>query len=121
MAEVLVPPTFRRIVAIALLLVMVPVAYAGMACAGWSASAAERMACCERAGATCPSMSADDCCADGEQRKNLEAQTPVIITIGEITATPVAGLIQSLRPVSPKPVALGERPDPYLLDSVFLI
>ena len=111
----------RRLAAIVLALVLTPVAYAGVTCGGWSASAAERLACCARGDSGCATVSADDCCADAEQRQNAQTMAAVLVTPGVADSEPV--------PVAPPvpqsfvldPRARAERPPIHLLDSVFLI
>jgi hypothetical protein len=111
----------RRLVAITLLVVMAPVAYAAATCVGWSGSAAERMACCQRQGTDHPSASADDCCAAGEQRQNVETAVVVVV----MPAVTVWHAAPALAPPPQSflfdPRSLAERPDTYLLDSVFRI
>jgi hypothetical protein len=93
----------------------------GMAlCAGWAGSPAERMACCERMGSECGSVSADDCCANGEQRQNIEG-APAVVVAPPLAASGLliaASVRQSLGSHSS---SLADRPDTYLLDSVFRI
>ena len=100
---------------------MAPVAYATATCVGWSGSTAERMECCQQKGADHPSASADDCCAAGEQRQNLEMAAVVVVTPAVTVSHPMP-----LMPPPPQsfildPRSLAERPDTYLLDSVFRI
>ncbi|CAN5667153.1 hypothetical protein BH18ACI5_BH18ACI5_09000 [soil metagenome] len=104
-----------------LLVVMAPVAYTTATCAGWSGSAAERMACCTREGASRASASADDCCAGGEQRKNSETVATVLVTPGLQLAHPVPVVTRRPPSVIDSPPSLSDRPDTYLLDSAFLI
>ena len=112
---------FRRLVAIITLAVMGPGAYAAVACGGWSGSTAERMACCQAAAGHCAAISPDDCCADGEQRQNLDSAPAIAVAPPEgVSATP------AVRPPLRRPSAAVHqtapgRPDTYLLDSVFLI
>lgn len=110
-----------RVAAIALLVVMAPVTYAAAACAGWSNSAAERMACCQRSNHGCDSLAADGCCADGEQRQNAEHVSAILITPGRMLSHPVPAALRQPRSFVSDPVSLTSRPDTYLLDSVFLI
>jgi hypothetical protein len=113
--------TLHRCVAVLTLLIMGPLGHGAAACSGWSGSAAERMACCQAAAGHCAAVSADDCCADTEQRQNASAVPFVLVSPGERTA----GLLlpaQTIRRAS----ALAHRqatgrPATYLLDSVFLI
>ena len=113
--------TFRRLVVILTLTVMAPVGHAVVACSGWSGSATQRMACCGSAGDGCAAVRADDCCAHGETRQNIETTSVIAISPGDSLSErvvpaipPVRSLRQALRP-------LAERPDTYLLDSAFLI
>ncbi len=92
MPSVLYRVGFRRLIAIVLLSVTAPLTYASALCAGWSGSAAERMACCERAEAGCASVAADECCADGEQRQNQETVTAVPVTTAVAQSQPVPAL-----------------------------
>ena len=121
MVMVLIPSAVRRLAAIALLLLMTPVIYAGAVCAGWSASAAERLACCQRSGDACATLSADDCCAEGEQRQNLEQVVAVPITRSNAVSYFIPRTSPRPRSFVSDPVSLTDRPDTYLLDSVFLI
>jgi hypothetical protein len=111
---------WRRLVATVVLAVLMPIAYVSAECAGWSNSAARRMACCERSGGACASVSADSCCADAEQRQNLNTVSILLVT---------APLTVPERLV-PAPVARWSLDHPetrrvrratYLLDAVFRI
>ena len=113
--------TFRRIAALLLLLATLPVAHATAVCAGWSASAAERMACCERGASGCASVSADRCCADGEQRQNVETPAAIIAAADSEHSESIAVLTLDRRASPADPRALATRPATYLLDSVFRI
>lgn len=112
----------HRFVTVLTLLVMGPMLHGSAACSGWSGSASARMACCQAAAGHCAAMSADDCCADAEQRQNANTVAIALVSPGE---EPAAGLMlpaQKIRRAS----ALAHRqtagrPDTYLLDSVFLI
>jgi hypothetical protein len=104
-----------------LLMMLSPLTYASAACTGWSGSAADRMACCQRSGDGCASLSADDCCADGEQRQNVEQVAAVLITRGATVSHAIPAVAPRPRSFVPDPVSLTERPDTYLLDSVLLI
>jgi hypothetical protein len=111
----------HRVTALILLMMLSPLTYASAACTGWSGSAADRMACCQRSGDGCASLSADDCCAEGEQRQNVEQVAAALITPGATVSHAIPAVAR--RPhsfVSDSP-SLTERPDIYLLDSVFLI
>jgi hypothetical protein len=89
-------------------------------CAGWSNSAADRMACCKRGGG-CTSVSADDCCANGEQRQNIEGAFAVVIP-APLLASGFLPISSSVRqPLDSESSSLADRPDTYLLDSVFRI
>ena len=121
MAVVRTARLLHRVAAIVLLVLMAPVTYASAACAGWSASAAERMACCQRSGDTCASLSADDCCAEGEQRQNLEQVAAALVTPGLTVSHRVPAATARPRSFVSDPVSLTERPHTYLLDSAFLI
>lgn len=89
-------------------------------CAGWSNSAADRMACCKRGGGSCASVSADDCCADGEQRQNIEGASAVVVP-SPLIASSVLSVTASVRqPLGPSSSRV-DRADTYLLDSVFRI
>jgi hypothetical protein len=112
--------TVLRAGALALLLALGPATYLRAVCTGWRASAAERMACCERSGHACGSIDADDCCADGEQRQNIEG-TPFVLLPSDATVT------RAVPPASPRRTdrrdarAVVTHPETYLLDSVLLI
>jgi len=110
----------RRLAALVLALVMTPMAYAGVACAGW-ASAAERHACCAGRDAGCASVAADQCCADGEQRQNAQVVTAIVITPGPLVSAPVPSAPATPQSFVLDPRALAARPSIHLLDSVFLI
>lgn len=114
-------PLFRRLTAIMLLVMLAPVTYAGAACAGWSGSAAERMACCLRAEGGCASVSADDCCGSREQRQNLEAVAVVLVIPAATVSQLLPMVLRVPRSFILDPRSLAERPHTYLLDSVFLI
>jgi hypothetical protein len=79
------------------------------------------MACCAREGAACGSVSADDCCADGEQRQNIEGAPGLLVASPAVTSwvLPVAAPVQ--RPHTSHSESLADRPHTYLLDSVFRI
>ena len=111
----------RRVTAITLIGVFLPLTYAAAACAGWSSSAAERHACCERPGSGCASISADECCAASEGRQHLETVTLAVVTPGAAVSQPVPPFAAPPRSFVRDPRSLAERPDTYLLDSVFLI
>jgi hypothetical protein len=103
------------------LLVVGPTTYAAAACAGWSNSAAERMACCQAVAGHCAAISADDCCAAGEQRQNLEG-----VAIVAVPSDEGRGSLLTIPAPAPRAAETGHRaipgrPDTYLLDSVFLI
>lgn len=113
--------TLRRTAALLLLLAWMPVAHATAVCAGWSASAAERMACCQRDASGCASVFADRCCADGEQRHNVEACAATPAVTDSVQSESVALLTVHLRAQPADPRSLATRPATYLLDSVFRI
>jgi hypothetical protein len=97
-----------------------PNTHAAAACAGWVPSAASRMACCRAAAGHCAAVSADDCCAERESRKNLEAVSATLVSIGSLVSerlAPERRLVHSC--LAPRPSS--GRPDTYLFDSVFLI
>jgi hypothetical protein len=103
------------------LLVVGPATYAAAACAGWSNSTAERMACCQVAAGHCAAISADDCCAAAEQRRNLEG-----VAIVAVPSDDGPGKLLVITPPADRASETGHRaipgrPDTYLLDSVFLI
>ncbi|CAN5851742.1 hypothetical protein BH24ACI5_BH24ACI5_23400 [soil metagenome] len=111
----------RRLAAFVLALVLTPIVYAGVVCAGWSASAAERHACCADADAGCTSISADECCADSEQRQNAQVAAAIVITPGALVSerVPTAPAVPQSFVLDPR--SLVARPAIHLLDSVFLI
>ncbi|HEY0875084.1 MAG TPA: hypothetical protein VGD94_16540 [Vicinamibacterales bacterium] len=113
--------TVRRLLVVLACAAMAPVGHAVIACAGWSASAAGRMSCCQSGDDHCAATRVDDCCAYGETRQNLEAGHVILLspddTADERVTSPVyrvRSLRQVLRP-------LADRRETYLLDSVFLI
>ena len=64
----------RRLIAALLLAVLACASAAPVTCSGWESTPADRMACCQRAGHTCPDQSAADaCCA--LQEDNLPRAT----------------------------------------------
>lgn len=106
----------------ALLLLMAVSASNAALCTGWSNSLAERMACCERRAGNCSggSLSADDCCADGEQRQNAE-RLAVLIVAPPVHAEALA-LLRSANESAAVPVAPPiDGHNTYLFDSVFRI
>lgn len=109
----------HRLAAVLILVITAPVLHASAACRGWAGSPAARMACCQAAAGHCAAISPDDCCADTEQRRNLETVS-VTLTTPEYTATAVvADLSPALTPIpSAHP---PERAATYLLDAVLLI
>ena len=112
---------FTRAIAAVLLMMLTPGINAAAGCTGWTGSAADRMACCQREDAGCAAVSADDCCADNEQRRNAETHTA--LPTPEDSHFSVAILV-ALSPLRENPAARnasGERPPTYLLDSVFRI
>jgi hypothetical protein len=111
---------FHRLTALMLLMMLSPLTYAGAACAGWSGAPGDRMACCQRA-AGCASVSADDCCAEGEQRQNLEQVAAALITSGATVSQRLHAAAPRPQCFVPDPLSLTGRPATYLLDSVFLI
>jgi hypothetical protein len=115
------PYRLRRLAALVLALIMTPMAYAGVACAGWTASAAERHACCAGRDAGCASIAADECCADGEQRQNAQVVTAIVITPGPLVSEPVPSAPAVPQSFVLDPRSFAARPSIHLLDSVFLI
>lgn len=110
-----------RVLAVIVLVAMAPLGHVAAACVGWSGSAAQRMACCRSAGDGCTAVSADGCCAHGQTRRNLET---VSATLPSPDLTDFELVLPAARPARTLRVALrplSERPDTYLLDSVFLI
>ena len=120
-AVVLGPHRVHRLIAATLLVVLAVASPALALCTGWANSPAERMACCEHEGAGCASISADSCCADGEQRQNVESPAAVVI-VEDSSASEAVSLAADRQASTPSdPRALAARPDTYLLDSVFRI
>ena len=113
---------FRRAIAALLFLVtaLMPVTQAAAVCAGWSSSAVERMACCRGAEGHCAARSADDCCADRENRQHAETAGAITVTAAPMVARHVVAQPRPVR-LPLVPPAASSRPDTYLLDSVFLI
>lgn len=111
----------HRFIALVLLLVFAGASHTVALCAGWAASASERMSCCQRQDSTCASLSADDCCAAGEQRQNVE-RLVLQLPAGDATLSRVGTLMGIARhAVTADPRSLAERPATHLLDSVFRI
>jgi hypothetical protein len=91
-------------------------------CAGWSSAPGARMACCNRAEGACPSVSSDDCCAAGEQRRHASSfsvfvlcPTVVAIVADVDSPRPTLKTLERTTPRFPSP------PDTYFLGSAFLI
>ena len=112
-------PLLRRLLAVSLLAAL----SAGTAvdlCQGWSSHQTARKACCARMENHCATVSADDCCEKGEQRRTRDltrsvAQPALDMTPGAIVAPLV--LIDRETDV----LILLARPRPHLLHEVFLI
>jgi hypothetical protein len=121
MPIVLTQSRLQRLAALVLALVLTPMASAGVACAGWSSSAAGRHACCARVEAGCVPVSVDACCADGEQRQNAQVVAAIVITPGPLVSEPVPAVRAVPQSFVLDPHALAARPSIHLLDSVFLI
>ena len=114
--------TLRRLIVVGLLLVLAPVTHAETTCAGWSTSAAERIACCKRADAGCPSMSSDACCAEAEQRQNLQVAGMILVTPGALVSLPLPAITAvHWHQIAPQSSAIFDGRRTHLLDSVFLI
>lgn len=109
----------HRLAAALILVITAPVLHASAACRGWAGSPAARMACCQAAAGHCAAVSADDCCADTEQRRNLETVSVTLTAPGYAASAIVPDLSPARRPV-PTP-HLPARPATYLLDAVLLI
>jgi hypothetical protein len=103
------------------LLFVGPATSAAAACAGWSNSAAERMACCQATAGHCAAISADECCASSEQRRNLEGVALTAITPDDGPGTRLMAVRPTRRAAETAHRAAPGRPDTYLLDSIFLI
>lgn len=114
-------PVLRRLAALITLVMLAPVTYAGAACSGWSPSPAERMACCQAGEGRCASISADDCCADSEERQNLETVVAALTSPGKGVDEAVLAPPPGCRPAAVAHRSAPGRPATYLLDSVFLI
>lgn len=110
----------RRFTAILTLVLFLPAAQLAAVCSGWSSAEADRHACCEQM-AGCASVSASDCCAAGEQRRNAEPVPAPVVTPGPAVSEPVAMVPAPPLSFVRDPRALAERPPAYLLASVFLI
>lgn len=102
-----------------ILVITAPVLHASAACRGWAGSPAARMACCQAAAGHCAAVSPDDCCADTEQRRNLETVSVILTMPGYAVTAVVADLSPARRPIAS--TQRRERPATYLLDSVLLI
>lgn len=65
-------------------------------------------------------MSADECCADQESRRNLEAVSATLVSTVPLAMARLLPVRRQARgTVAPRP--FRGRPETYLLDSVFLI
>jgi hypothetical protein len=113
--------TVRRLLVVLACVAMAPVGHAVVACSGWSASTAERMACCRSDGDHCAATRVDECCASGETRQNLEAGSVTLVSPDLSGAERVVGPVHRVRSLRQALRPLVERPEAYLLDSVFLI
>jgi hypothetical protein len=111
----------RRVTAIALLSAALPVGSVAVACAGWSGSASERMACCQKSHDPCSSLSPDDCCAASEARQHANGTPAIVVTPPAVSAAALAPYVPARQPRVNDPRPLSEGPDTYLLDSVFRI
>jgi hypothetical protein len=79
------------------------------------------MACCHHVDASCASVSADDCCAAGEQRQNVHATALPALIPPTMSGQLMVWSPCVLRAVNENPRTLADGPAPYLLDSVFRI
>ena len=109
----------RRLLAVSLLVVLSAGAAVDV-CQGWSSHQTERKACCARMENHCATVSADNCCEKGQQRRTRDlartvAQPALDMTPGAIVAPPV--LIER----DTDGLILLGRPRPHLLHEVFLI
>ena len=109
----------RRVAAVLLLAALAPFGLVAD-CAGWSPSQAERMACCQREGADCASVSPDDCCSDQEQRQNQEKPV-TCVAFGATQLAVLPAVIPTTVPRILAAVLSADRQTPYLLDSVLRI
>ena len=111
----------RRAIAILMLVATAPVGHAAAVCRGWSSSPAERMACCNHEASNCGAVSADSCCAEGEQRQNIET-TAALVTVADSAASEPAPLSTRRQTILPdEPHLHDQQTATYLLDSVFRI
>lgn len=79
------------------------------------------MACCNDQQSNCGAVSADSCCADGEQRQNIETPAAFATVSDSMVSEPLAVLMPR-QPILPAdPHLHDEQPATYLLDSVFRI
>jgi hypothetical protein len=109
-----------RVLALCLALVFA-VGSASELCDGWSSDAAGRAACCARMETHCATWSADDCCAQGEQRQNREQVRSFPQPARDMTAAArVLPTMPSMAVESALPAA-GQKLRPHLLHAVFLI
>ena len=115
-----VVPAVRRLTAVLTLVFLLPAAQLAAVCSGWSSAEADRHACCEQM-AGCASVSANECCAVSEQRRNAEPVTSIVVMPELSVAERVAIVPEPPQSFIRDPRALAERPPAYLLDSVFLI
>jgi hypothetical protein len=83
----------RRLAALMLVALMLAGNVTGVVCAGWQASASDRMACCMKAGHECSDrLSADQCCAAGELAQHSTVPWSIVL---------VPGLVLSVAPRPP--------------------
>lgn len=79
------------------------------------------MACCNREASNCGAVSADSCCADGEQRQNIETPTAPVTISDSATSAPLQ-LLMPRQPMLPaEPHLQDQQTATYLLGSVFRI
>jgi hypothetical protein len=98
--------------------------YGAATCLGWQASASARAACCKAADHVCDQADADDCCAQGEQRRNgspsIAIALPVTPSMTEFTVL-VPPHVPS-RPTRSRELAPpAPHVSPHVLLSVFLV
>ena len=79
------------------------------------------MACCDRGNSPCDAVSADRCCADGEQRQNIETPAARITAQDSVASEPLPVLMPGGRILPTEPHLQDQQTAIYLLDSVFRI
>jgi hypothetical protein len=117
-----------RLIALAIVGVLLYCGSVGAGCSGWDTSAMARMSCCHGEGHDRTQAAADSCCAAGEQRRSGDlpgavlstvCPVPVIVSFPGLAVPFVAR--PSDRPSWDISLPVGSPPDTHVLLSVFLI